>query len=690
MVLDMKKYISMKNVSVGTVVGCLGVLVGMAMLAWAAEGGPPAQKTPSAKPSTEPGQEDLELLEQKAFQSAMERVAPSVVMIETIGGLEKVGPVLFGTGPTTGLVVDPQGYIVSSAFNFVNKPSSILVRLPDGTRKAAKLVANDTNRMISLLKIEVDKPLPVPEAVPMQQMRVGQWTIAVGRAFGEQKPNITVGILSALSRIWGKAIQTDAAVSPNNYGGPLIDIQGRVLGVLAPLSPQGTSEVAGVEWYDSGIGFAVPLEDILRVLPRLKEGKDLKPGLLGIQFKNPNLHISEAEIGSCRPNSPAAKGGLKAGDKIIQVNDRPVSRAAQLKEEISRLYAGDKLRLVALRGKERIECEVELAAEIAPYVRPFLGILPMRSQSGEHPPGAVVRYVYADSPAAKAGLQPGDLVVRFAGQAVKDANGLRQLVADREPKQTLELVFLRNGQERKEPITLGVLPEEIPAGPLPPARVAAKPQPAPEGLKTGVVELKVPEMPHEVWAYVPEAYDPRVAYGVVIGLHGKTAVDAKELIARWKPLCDAYDLIFAAPKAVHGNPPQWQPQDMEVIKKILENLRSGYRIDPSRIVAIGEGNGAGLACLLAFGHREAIRAVAALCPEPILMPPPENDPAYPLAFYVARPEKDDKTAQIEAFVGRLREAKYPVSVKNLGPKIRDLTAEEMAELLRWIDGLDRI
>ena len=75
------------------------------------------------------------------------------------------------------------------------------------------------------------------------------------------QPNVSVGIVSALDRIWGKAIQTDAKISPNNYGGPLVDIAGRVLGVLVPMSPDGSGEVAGVEWYDSGIGFAVPLED---------------------------------------------------------------------------------------------------------------------------------------------------------------------------------------------------------------------------------------------------------------------------------------------------------------------------------------------------------------------------------------------------------------------------------------------
>ena len=134
-------------------------------------------------------QDDIELLEQEAFRAAVDRVAPSVVCIETVGGLERMGRILFGTGPTTGLAVDPDGYIVSSAFNFVNKPSSILVRMPDGSRKPARQVATDHNRMLVLLKIEPDKPLAVPQIAPQSQMRVGQWTIGVGRAFpGQELP----------------------------------------------------------------------------------------------------------------------------------------------------------------------------------------------------------------------------------------------------------------------------------------------------------------------------------------------------------------------------------------------------------------------------------------------------------------------------------------------------------------------
>ena len=303
------------------------------------------------------------MLEQKALVAAVDRVAPSVVRIETIGGLERVDRVLFGAGPTTGLVVDSSGYILSSAFNFVNKPASILVRLPDGTRKPAKLVARDHNCQFVLLKIEPDHPLPVPEMAPQSEMRVGQWCVAVGRTFEESRPNMAVGILSAVGRVWGKALQTDAPASPNNYGGPLIDIRGRVMGLLVPLSPQSAEEIAGVEWYDSGIGFAIPLEAIEKVLPKLRKGEDLYSGVAGVFMQSKNLYTGDTVIASCRPNSPAAKAQFKAGDRIVEIGGRKVTRSAEVKQEISRHYAGDKVHFVVLRGDKRIEADLELVLQ---------------------------------------------------------------------------------------------------------------------------------------------------------------------------------------------------------------------------------------------------------------------------------------------------------------------------------------
>ena len=96
------------------------------------------------------------------------------------------------------------------------------------------------------LKVEPPQPLTVPELTPEKEVRIGQWSIAVGRTFELPQPNVSIGIVSAVRRMWGKAIQTDAKISPNNYGGPLVDLRGRVLGVLVPLSPQGTTAVAGV------------------------------------------------------------------------------------------------------------------------------------------------------------------------------------------------------------------------------------------------------------------------------------------------------------------------------------------------------------------------------------------------------------------------------------------------------------
>jgi serine protease Do len=304
--------------------------------------------------------------EQAAIVAAVGRVAPAVVRIETLGGRERVGHMLVGLGPTTGFIVDPDGYIISSAFNFINKPTSIFVRLPDGVRKPAKRIATDHSRMLVLLKVEVEKPLPICEIAPSNERHVGQWTIALGRTFESERPNMAVGILSALDRIWGKAIQTDAAVSPNNYGGPLIDIRGRVLGILVPLSPEAADEVAGADWYDSGVGFAIPIEQIQKVLPRLKKGEDLYPGRAGIALKGPNLYTGEPVIAACSPKSPAATAGLKPDDRIIEIDGRPIVRSADVMQEIGRCYAGQKMRVTVQRGKERMENEITLVKELEP------------------------------------------------------------------------------------------------------------------------------------------------------------------------------------------------------------------------------------------------------------------------------------------------------------------------------------
>ncbi|MCG8585980.1 MAG: S1C family serine protease, partial [Pirellulales bacterium] len=200
----------------------------------------------------EPGAADVQrgyLLSPKAFRAAAAKVLPSLVTIESIGGIAispgaKVGKRTRssgiskpGEGPTTGLIVSKEGHIVTSTFNFLKKPPIITVTLNDGSQYVAKMLGRDDTRELCLLKIEADRPLPTPELVDRNELRVGQWAISLGVGYGDSNPAISAGIISATHRISGRAVQTDANISPANYGGPLIDISGRVIGICSPLSP---------------------------------------------------------------------------------------------------------------------------------------------------------------------------------------------------------------------------------------------------------------------------------------------------------------------------------------------------------------------------------------------------------------------------------------------------------------------
>ena len=124
--------------------------------------------------------DELGQLEQRAFDAAAKAVADCVVQIRTVGGLEQVGDQVLAQGPTTGLILTDDGYIVSSAFNFAQQPASVLVRLPGGAERPARLIGRDSNRMLVLLKVESDEPLPTPKPTPIDKVRPGEWAIAAG------------------------------------------------------------------------------------------------------------------------------------------------------------------------------------------------------------------------------------------------------------------------------------------------------------------------------------------------------------------------------------------------------------------------------------------------------------------------------------------------------------------------------
>ncbi|MDE0735049.1 MAG: PDZ domain-containing protein [Pirellulaceae bacterium] len=630
-------------------------------------------------------QTSVDAQEEQVIKQAVNLASPSVVRIETLGGLEKVGEVLVGTGPTTGLIVSADGYVLSSAFNFIQQPSSILVTLPNGKRAAARIISRDRSRMLVLLKVNTDQELTPAIPVPRDQMQVGQWTIAIGRTFDLKRCNASVGILSATNRIWGKSIQTDAKISPSNYGGPLVDIRGRTMGILVPLSPQQQGEVAGAEWYDSGIGFAVPLVDILPHLDTLKAGKDLYPGLLGISLKGKDIYADPAIVAVCQAKSPAADAGLQVGDRIVEINGLPITRQAQLKHALGTQYAGDVVKVAFTRGTERIEKDVTLTDKLEAYEHPFLGLLPARNSADQA--GVLVRYVYPESAASQAGIMAGDLVIALQDTPVNNAAELRTAVANGAIKQALAIKIKRAGKDQTLTVTLTGLPKQVPPSIPPTPDVAGEP-PA-DRPAVGMIEIKIPEEQNTCQAYIPENYRPDVSHGAIIWLHEPGANKQDPVIEQWKALCQREHLILVAPRSL--DPARWQATEVAFVRKVLEDILANYQVDPTRIVVHGHKAGGALAYLTAFEHRDVIRAVVPIdAALPRRSPLKPNDPLERLAIYSFTPQGSRLSKPIEASLQQLQKMKYPVSSVTLANPKGTLPEAELEKLVRWIDTLDRI
>ena len=688
--------------------------------------------------------ESLPALEQ-TIKSAVARVAPSVAQIETSGGSDVIGSgqsqISKGVGPTTGLIVSPDGFIISSAFNFANKPAAIFVTIPgQRDRLIAKVVATDHTRMLTLLKVDTEK-LPVPVAASKKDVRVGQWALALGRTWAgtQGPPSVSIGIVSALDRIWGKAIQTDAKVSPVNYGGPLIDLQGRVLGILIPASPRGQDEAAGVEWYDSGIGFAIPAEDINAVLPQLKQGKDLNRGVLGINLQSADYYGAVPVIAGTVPDSAALQAGIKTGDIITEINGVKISRQAQMLHVLGNKYEGDTISLKLKRGKDEISiAKVKLGSEARSFVHPFLGILPMRDdpQAGEE-----VRYVFPGSPAEKGGLKAGDRVVKVGfGEAplrpFVGRDALTALLSRLSPSIELKLEIARKDGKKTETlrIALGLptdsVPDDLPepatrkkalerptsvqpvielskpdSPPAPRKRENIKPKdkfekkeaPKSDDKKTkkaevGLLRRSTATKENDYWLYVPENYDPNIAHALVVWLHPAGSrrdkdAETEQLVELWKDFCQDKHLIILCPKAETES--GWLASESDFVAQTIRDCLDEYTIDRQRIVAHGMGIGGQMAFYLGFNTRDLIRGVATTGAA-LANQPKDNLPGQRLAFFLVNGKSDPRNAEIAETKSKLIERKYPVVYREIADMGHQyLNVDTLQELVRWIDSLDR-
>ena len=327
------------------------------------------------------------------LQRAIAKAAPSVVTVETFGGTRRTlgedGPA-DGDGPpvprqrpkpqptpdgepkpdgdedkkkvplvapgfqqtqgkTTGVVLTADGWILVSRFALNFDPTTILVTVPTRGTFHAQRAGEDTSRGIALVKIDA-QDLPVPDFVDPATVRVGQWAFALGRTFATDGPTVHIGIVSARRRQFGRALQIDAYTSPANYGGAVVDVHGRVLGIAVPLSPSGRD--AGVEWYDSGIGFAATIADIQGLLVRMQQGQILQRGWLGVQLETAHLGPG-AKISGTPKEGAAAKAGLRKGDLILAVDGVEVANGPHFQMLVSSRLGGDPVQLVVQKRDEQ-------------------------------------------------------------------------------------------------------------------------------------------------------------------------------------------------------------------------------------------------------------------------------------------------------------------------------------------------
>ncbi len=308
-----------------------------------------------------------------------------------------------GTATGSGFVVDRRGYVVTNA-HVVQGASKVSVSFDEKTSSFvdAEVKGTDVSSDLAVLKIDPDdvkdmKVLPLGDS---SDAKVGAPTIAIGNPFGFTR-TVTTGIVSAVQRTIeapnnfsiADVIQTDAAINPGNSGGPLLDAQGRVIGINAQIATGGQSSGGSI-----GIGFAIPVNTLKRLLPELKAGTSIKRGFLGVTTATVNNEVADdlnlatksgAIVQDVTKGGPADDAGLRAGgtatadglaaggDVIVSVDGKPVNSSDELVAIIAGKKPGEEVEIEYLRGRsdERKTAKVKLGnrpAQAQPQNEPQL------------------------------------------------------------------------------------------------------------------------------------------------------------------------------------------------------------------------------------------------------------------------------------------------------------------------------
>lgn len=531
----------------------------------------------------------------KAVRNAANQVLPSVVAIELIGTGGGASGEIEQDAPTSGVVVDDSGFVLASSI-VVRRPSaSILVVLADGSRHTAKVVARDHHRDLVLLKINAKKPL-VAVALPKElDLAVGQTTIAVGRYGSNIDPMVSRGVLSAVERLDGIALQTDARVAPSFYGGPLIDLRGNVLGILIPAVGQGGAEDP-TGWYDSGIAFAIPADVIAKKIARLKSGEDIKKGLIGFVSKTKDPYKEGTQIAAVRSRSPAEFSKIKAGDHVLEVEGIRVRRQQEIRQVLGRFDAGEEVRLKLRRDSKEIEAVVTLADSIPPLQPQRLGIIASEQttessgneekQEGNEKDEAeevtevVVDAILPNSP-VDGKLEPGDVITKIANAEIADTESLRRQMMSAQPAEELKIELRRGGEAKEVKIT----PKSIAGGVTTAFPDAWKADSDDE--KWTTQEIKLPDAGNAA-AYVapkPDSTTGRLGLLVLLLSPGQEAPE--DILKDWPRLAKKWGVVVCA--IAPENTRRWQPKEMEVVANFAAAVLKKAPIDQAAVAIAAAG-----------------------------------------------------------------------------------------------------
>jgi len=348
----------------------------------------------------------------------------------------------------SGFIIDPKGYVVTNN-HVVEGADKIKIILVGGKEYQATVKGRDPKTDLALIQI-VNPPadLPFLKLGDSDAMQVGDWVLAVGNPFGLGH-TVTQGIISAKGRVIGAGpydnfLQTDASINPGNSGGPLLSLKGEVIGINTAILASG-----------QGIGFATPSNIANSIIPQLESKGKVVRGMIGVQVQNVTPELAKsfgmsepkgALVGQVNPDTPAAKAGIHRGDIIIEFNDHPIREMNELPRMVAETAPGSKASLKVLReGKEKTlnltvveltderqaQTKEEGAAEKTPLGLEVQNLTPTLAQQFRlrDNQGVVVVQVESGSPAADAGIRPGDLILEVNGAVVGSVKEYGEAVA---------------------------------------------------------------------------------------------------------------------------------------------------------------------------------------------------------------------------------------------------------------------